>query len=386
MLQLIEYFQAQGSKIVFGTTAHRNENSIDLKFLGIETHNLRLNDTSFDALLLEINPSIVLFDRYITEEQFGWRVAEKLPSVVRVLDTEDLHCLRKVREKQYKSGNVFRTSDLLNDEITKREIAAILRSDLSLIISKFEMNLLLEIFQIHPSILLYLPFLLGKSVAAQNVPAFGDRRDFISIGNFLHAPNLDSVITLKKSIWPKIRKELPEANLHIYGAYPTQQIKDFHKPNAGFFVHGFVENQHEVLRNAKVLLAPLSFGAGLKGKFLDGMLNGCPSVTTSIGIEGYADEENWCGEVSNEWNDFTDKAIALYRNESSWNQSQRNGFELLQQFDKTEHESEFTSKLNSIFTDLDNHRNHNFMGSLLLHHRLKSTKYLSKWIEEKNKA
>ena len=385
MLQLIEYFQAQGSKIVFGTTAQQNDNSIDLELLGIEVHKLRLNDASFDDLLLEIDPSIVLFDRYITEEQFGWRVDEKLPKALRVLDTEDLHCLRKVREKQYKIGQKFRPSDLFNEEITKREIASILRSDLSLIISKFEMNLLTETFQIHPSILMYLPFLLGKSIEALAVPECDNRKDFISIGNFLHAPNLDSVITLKKSIWPKIRKQLPEANLHIYGAYPTQQVKDFHKSQEGFLVHGFVENQHEVLRNAKVLLSPLSFGAGLKGKFLDGMLNGCPSVTTSIGIEGYADGENWCGEVSDEWDDFAARAVELYSNHSSWKRAQENGFELLRQFDKTEHESEFTSKLDSIFADLDAHRNQNFMGSLLLHHRLKSTKYLSKWIEEKNK-
>lgn len=193
------------------------------------------------------------------------------------------------------------------------------------------------------------------------------------------------MITLKKSIWPKIKAHLPEANLHIYGAYPTQQVKDFHKPKEGFFVHGFVENQHEVLRNARVLLAPLSFGAGLKGKFLDGMLNGCPSVTTSIGIEGYGDGENWCGEVSDEWDRFASKAVELYRNESSWEKAQEKGFKLLQQFDKTVHESEFTSRLDAISADLESHRNQNFMGSLLLHHRLKSTKYLSKWIEEKNK-
>ncbi len=385
MLQLIEYFQAQGSKIVFGTTAHQNDNSIDLELLGIEVHKLRLNDTSFDELLLDIDPSIVLFDRYITEEQFGWRVAEKLPKAVRVLDTEDLHCLRKVREKQYKLGETFKHSDLLSEEITKREIAAVLRSDVSLIISKFEMNLLVETFQISSSILLYLPFLLGKSIEAIKVPEFEDRIDFISIGNFLHAPNLDSVIALKKSIWPKIKAKLPQANLHIYGAYPTQQVKDFHKPAEGFYVHGFVENQHEVLRNARVILAPLSFGAGLKGKFLDGMLNGCPSVTTSIGIEGYSDAENWCGAVSNNWDEFASKAVELYRNDSNWKKAQKKGFKLLQQFDKTVHESEFTTKLDALSTVLESHRNQNFMGSLLLHHRLKSTKYLSKWIEEKNK-
>lgn len=385
MLQLIEYFQSNGSKIVFGTTAQKNENSLNLELLGIETHQLRLNDSSFDELLKEIDPSIVVFDRFLIEEQFGWRVAENLPNTLRILDTEDLHCLRKVREKRYSANAEFQLSDLLPEEITKREIASILRCDLSLMISKFEMEVLTDFFKISKEILWYLPFLLGKSVDAIDVPEFEERVDFISIGNFLHPPNLDSVVTLKNEVWSKIKERLPEAKLHIYGAYPNQQVLNFHAPKDGFLVHGFVENQHKVLRKARVLLAPLSFGAGLKGKFLDSMLNGCPSVTTSIGIEGYSSPENWSGAISDNRSEFAEKSVALYLSETKWQKAKTNGFQILQQFDKNLFESEFSCKLDALISDLNQHRNRNFMGSLLLHHRVKSTKYLSKWIEAKNR-
>ena len=71
------------------------------------------------------------------EEQFGWRVAENCPNAVRILDTEDLHSLRKVRQEAVKKGVDFSINNLLKSEIAKREIAAVLRCDLSLIISTF---------------------------------------------------------------------------------------------------------------------------------------------------------------------------------------------------------------------------------------------------------
>ena len=384
MLQLIEYFQSQGCKIVFGTTAQKNDQSLDLEILGVQEVELLLNDSSFDDLLKQIDPDIVLFDRFISEEQFGWRVAEVQPKALRILDTEDLHCLRKVRAKQYKAGEPFQLADLVSEEITKREIASILRCDLSLMISRVEMEILTDFFKIDPSLLCYLPFLLSKAIQKES-SNFEAREHFISIGNFLHAPNLESVKTLKTKIWPQIRKELPQAEMHVYGAYPTQQAREMNNVKEGFLVKGFVDNQHEVLKKARVLLAPLSFGAGLKGKFVDGMQNGCPSVTTSIGIEGYADEENWGGLVADDWSDFIEQSIRLYSDKSLWKASQSKGFQLLQQFNKEPFLNHFTEVLTHLFSHIETHRKHNFLGSMLQYHTMKSSKYLSKWIEEKNK-
>lgn len=95
------------------------------------------------------------------EEQFGWRVIESCPKAIRVLDTEDLHCLRTARQKAFKEKRAFELPDLLSEEVAKREIASILRCDLSLIISEFEMNVLKDVLELM-KICFYLPFWLMK--------------------------------------------------------------------------------------------------------------------------------------------------------------------------------------------------------------------------------
>src|SRR5699024_7195355 len=117
------------------------------------------------------------FDRFITEEQFGWRVAEQCPQTLRILDTEDLHCLRRARKKAINEERSFAPEDLLNEETAKREIASIFRCDLSLVISEYELKLLQDLFKIDKTLLHYLPFMLdpiGKDTV-RSWPAFDER-------------------------------------------------------------------------------------------------------------------------------------------------------------------------------------------------------------------
>jgi spore coat polysaccharide biosynthesis predicted glycosyltransferase SpsG len=99
MLQLIDLFLTQNYQITFLSTASISENSFDLNSKNIQFQNIVLNDNSFDDLIKKLNPEIVIFDRFTTEEQFGWRVSEQVPNAVKILDTEDLHFLRNAREK-----------------------------------------------------------------------------------------------------------------------------------------------------------------------------------------------------------------------------------------------------------------------------------------------
>ena len=142
MLQLMTSFLSKGWRVTFGTVSQKNPNSIDLSLLGVEEVRIELNSTSFDDFITDLKPTIVVFDRFMTEEQFGWRVAEYCPKSLRILDTEDLHFLRKTRHEALKKGIEFSNEMLLNSEISKREVASILRCDISLIISTFEMKLL----------------------------------------------------------------------------------------------------------------------------------------------------------------------------------------------------------------------------------------------------
>jgi len=388
MLQLIAQFLERDYKITFASPAQKNEKAIDLISSGISEVAIELNNASFDVFVKELNPNIVLFDRFMMEEQFGWRVAENCPQTIRILDTEDLHCLRKTRELCLKQHVHFSAEELLKQDITKREIAAILRCDFSLIISTFEMALLKNTFHIAENILMYLPFLFDEITESQQKKrqSFEDREHFVFIGNFFHKPNVDAVLTLKNKVWSAIRKQLPKAEIHIYGAYVNQQIQELHNKKEGFIVKGFVEDANEVVENAKVVLAPLSYGAGIKGKLTEAMLCGTPSVTTTIGVEGMAGDFPWNGFVADDFSNFALKAVELYTNKPVWEQAQLNGIDIINSiYSKEKNGHLLFSKVEEIQTNLENHRIANFLGSLLQHQTLQATKYMSKWIEEKNK-
>lgn len=389
MLQLLYFFLSQEYQITFSSTASESSQSLDLEELGIEKVPIQLNDAGFDTLIKELQPEVVLFDRFLTEEQFGWRIAEHAPGAMRILDTEDLHSLRKAREKAFKSNVAFTKAYWLTTDLCKRELASIFRSDLSLIISSYEMNLLIESVQMDDAILLHLPFMLEsleKEVITSWKP-FEERKDFVCIGNGKHAPNVDALLWLKKEIWPLIRKQLPEAELHVYGAYLPNQILQMHNQKEGFLIHGWVADLNSAMQSARVNLAPLRFGAGLKGKLIAAMQNGTPSVTTVIGTEGMHDGLEFSGFISDDPKVFADKAVALYSGMNTWEAAQNKGIKIINKNYVTQDvENQILAKTSAIIENLEQHRTQNVIGQMLLHQSMASTKYMSKWIEEKNKA
>lgn len=387
MLQLIKLFQEKDYSITFCCTASKTENSFQLDALEIQTIAIELNDPTFDEVIKKIDPVIVLFDRFLTEEQFGWRIAEICPNCIRILDTEDLHFLRKARQ-QGLIKNEKLSLEILTNDITKREIASIYRCDISLIISKFEYELLADTFKIDASLLFYMPFIFDelKFSDLQALPDFEAREHFMTIGNFKHEPNWNAVLYLKQIIWPILRGRIPTAKLFVYGAYATEKVKQLHNEKEGFYIKGWVENAEEAFKIARVCLAPLQFGAGLKGKLIDAMLYGTPSVTTKIGAEAMHDNLPWNGFIADEAHEFSQKATELYLQKELWMEAQKNGVRIINHcYSKEKFELLFFDKINTTKENLKNHRLQNFMGAMLLHHTLQSTKYLSKWIEEKNK-
>lgn len=383
MMQLIDLFSEMAFQITFASTALVSERSADLKSRNISIENILLNDPSFDIFLKDLKPEIVIFDRYISEEQFGWRVTETCPNALKILDTEDLHFLRKAREEAVKKDRSVSEANLFSD-IAKRELASIFRCDLSLIISEYEMKLLENTFKIPTQILYYLPLLVEKNIENLETYSFENRQNFICIGNLLHAPNVDSVLQLKK-IWPEIKKNLPNVELHIYGAYAPQKIFQLNNKNEGFIIKGWAEDLEKVLKTYRVLLAPICFGAGLKGKILDAMRYGLPSVTTEMGAEGLCGNLPFGGEITLFDEDFVNSAIRLYSEEIPWREAQENGFKIIQRrFTKNLFSEEFQTCIIDHLLNIEKHRQENFIGQILQHHTLQGTKYMSKWIEAKN--
>ena len=377
MMQLIKLFSEANYTITFLTSSNNIEFSEK-----IEIQKIDINNESFDEKIKDLNPDIVLFDRYVTEEQFGWRVSENCPNALKIIDTEDLHFLREARRKAFVEKRETSNEDLIND-IFKREMASILRCDLSLIISEFEYQLLTEKFKINPDILFYIPFFIEN--IEKNKTAFEERQHFVSIGNFLHEPNWQTVLKLK-SIWKNIRKELPNVELHIYGAYASEKVFQLHNEKESFLVKGRAEDVKLLFNQYRVLLAPIPFGAGLKGKLWESMQFGLPNVTSSIGAEAMHKNLPWNGFIEDSDEGFVTNAVELYQNESIWNQANENANEILKQiFDKKLYVNQFWGIISKIENNLEAHRTENYLGKILQHHQLNSTKYMSRWIEEKNR-
>ncbi|MDF3125526.1 glycosyltransferase [Rheinheimera sp. 1928-s] len=388
MLSLLAMFREQNWTVIFASPAEKSPHRFDLSQWQIAEHHIQLNDSSFDEQLKQWQPAMVMFDRFMLEEQFGWRVEQQCPDALRLLDTEDLHFLRLARQQAFKAGRAV-TLDDLHSEQAQREIAAIYRSDLTLIISEAEMQLLTEHFKIPKELLCYSPFWLETSADAElpaDLPLFEQRQHFVSIGNFRHEPNWQAVLWLKQQIWPLIRKQLPKAELHIYGAYPPPKATQLHQPKEGFLVKGWAESAAEVVKNGRVLLAPLAFGAGLKGKFIDAMLQGTPNVTTAIGAEGMVHQGLWSGLIGETAEQIAEAAVLLYQDQALWQQKQQQGFCILvERFAQDQHQPRVWQQLMDVQQQLSQHRLTNFTGAMLRHHQHRSTQFMAQWIEAKTK-
>ena len=402
VMQLLGTFLQQGWDVTFSSPAGAGEHQEDLTALGIREVPIELNNSSFDVFVRELAPDIVLFEQFMMEEQFGWRVEKHCPDALRVLGTQDLQSLRHARHQRLKDR--LKASDDDNDfsglfapalreefelmadtDLAKREIAALYRCDLNLMISETEIELLVEQFKVPRSLLHWCPLMVDPPSAP---PAgFEERADFLSIGNFRHAPNWDAVLWMKTTIWPLIREQLPTARLLIYGAYTPPKATALHNAAQGFHVMNWAEDALQVMSAARVCLAPLRFGAGIKGKIVDAMICGTPNVTTPIGAEAMYGQGPWPGAVTRTAREFADSAVQLYKDQAQWSHAQAVGLELLaERYQLHTHGPALIAKLEYCQQHLPTLRRDNFTGSMLRHHQHKSTQYMAQWIEAKNRT
>lgn len=384
MIQLIEALR-KGFEITFASSAGESEHAENLESFGVNLVRIQLNDASFDDFVRGLNPAVVLFDRFMTEEQFGWRVSDQCPNALRVLDMEDLHALRHAREKALKESGPMVDRRLVND-VAKREIASIYRCDLTLVISEYEMEVLRSFYKVPDELLFYLPFMVLPSAELSDSLAFSNRQHFVTVGNFLHAPNLDGVKYLKAEVWPHIRKQLPNAEMHVYGAYSGEKVMKLEDKGTGFLMKGRADDVRGVMRSARICLSPLRFGAGLKGKFLASLQSLTPCVTTTIGAEGIAGGMPWPGAIADEPEELANAAAELYGDEALWKEKSAQCLPLIQQrFHRDFWTAALRAELEDVRINLETRRLANFTGAMLQFHAMRSTEFMSRWIEAKNK-
>lgn len=342
-----------------------------------------LNDSTFDQWVRELAPVGVIYDRLMIEEQYGWRVRAACPDAIQILDTIDLHFLRGSREQAYKKGGSLEW----DQDLVVRELSAIHRVDLAWLVSDFEKRLLETEFRVDPSRLALSRFAYPKRPAAP-LASFEGRAGFMFIGNFRHLPNLEAYRWLRREIWPAIRKRLPRAELRVFGAYPTQEVMEGHRPNEGFFVMGEAVELADAFGVARVALAPLPFGAGIKGKISDAWWFGLPVATTPLGAEGmfHQASSRWGGLVATDAASFVDAAVRLHEDRGLWVESSAEGARILG--------AEFSGEAFSagVSAGLEQARRNfairdgDWLRRMLTHHSLETPRYFGRWIEAKEKT
>jgi hypothetical protein len=212
----------------------------------------------------------------------------------------------------------------------------------------------------------------------------------VFIGNGLHAPNVDAVRLLKKTLWKPIREALTEhgvedAELHIYGAYLPQEVTQFDNPRERFRVMGKADDVSETLQRYRCNLAPLRFGAGLKGKVSDGWMVGTPCVATPIAAEGMVTEGQFGGVIEETLERYPQRVVDLYTDKELWNTAQATGREVVTSlYSQTTNARLFQERLARLTQEATRLRQQNIVGSLLWYHGLRSTEFFSRWIEAKN--
>lgn len=403
-MAFLRLFRSQNWQVIFASVAALSPHRADLSALQIEEKQLALNCDSFDQFVRDYQPDLVVFDRFFTEEQFAWRVERQVPNALRVLDTCDLHSLREARHQLLKqalqahpnererqlvlqpsSDRASLVQQMAQSDLALREIAAIYRCDLSLMISRFETELLRDAFAL-PSYLLCENNLM-LTARGGSPPEFQQRQGFVSIGNFRHAPNWDAVLYLKHAVWPRLRAKMADAQIDVYGSYPPPKAIALHQPEHGFHVRGWADDAQQVMAAARVCLAPIRFGAGIKGKLADAMAAGTPSVTTRIGAESMHGDMHWGGAIADQLDDFVDAAIRLASDQTEWQIAQQRGQQILQQhFDYDTAASDFINAILRAREQQAARRLQNFTGAMLRHHSMKSTQYMSQWIQLKNQG
>jgi len=289
-----------------------------------------------------------------------------------------------------------------------RELSSVYRSDLTLVCSPRELDLLTKSFQVPLHLLEEAGFFSNGRQQGTDTD-FNDRKHVMMIGNFLHPPNKDSVIWACTELWPAIRSQIGEdARLDIYGAYGNEQalISKIGKPEKlGVKLCGWLPSL-DAMSQYRLLFAPLRFGAGLKGKVVDAWEHGLPVVTSVIGSEGMLGRDNaqctrdpdalqinresdgvWGGAGSaTTARQLIDDTVRLYTDRDAWNAAQRQADKLLTQlYDRDTNLSQIHARIDAIHANLATHRQANYTGALLASSHNRATEYFSRWIEAKNK-
>ena len=300
---------------------HKRHNDVpyerELGNLGVETvwivdFDKRYGRENFDYVML-CYPHVAYYVLPTFKRMF--------PKAKFIFDTVDVHFVRLEREYELTGDKFFE-----KDSRRFKRIETILAkaSDQVWCVTETDKENLREVapearIEIVPNI--HQLETRGKSFAA--------RRDLFFIGNFFHRPNLDAVFYFLEEIFPLVEKRIPEARFRIVGNGAPPEILTLNSER--ILVEGFVPNVAPIFESCRVFVAPLRYGAGMKGKIGQALSFGLPTVTTSVGAEGMNLIDGQEALIHDEPQEFADAVVRLYESATLWQMLSDNGFRFIEE-------------------------------------------------------
>jgi GT2 family glycosyltransferase len=258
---------------------------------------------------------LVIVSRVLTGVACMERVRRSCPQALVVFDTVDLHFLREQRRAEFDRDE----AGIIAAQRTKQQELGLMRqADLTLVVSPFEADLLRREVPGAPVRILS----TIHAVHDRGQP-FAARRDLLFIGDFLHRPNLDAIQWFVPEVFPEIRRRLPGVRLYLIGDHRAQDL--WKLASADVRLLGHVADLEPYLRSCRLSVAPVRYGAGVKGKINMSMSYGLPVVSTTIGCEGMFLQDGVDVLVADEAPAMADAVCRLYEDEALWERLSRAG-------------------------------------------------------------
>ena len=160
--------------------------------------------------------------------------------------------------------------------------------------------------------------------------SFAEREHLLFVGNFAHRPNADAVHHFMRDIFPLVRSALPGVKLYVVGDNATPEIAAY--ASADTEVLGYVPDVEPLFRDCRLMVVPLRYGAGLKGKLGESLSYGLPVVTTSTGAEGFGLTDGVEALIADEPQAFAAAVVRAYEREDLWRRLAEHGRRHVEKF------------------------------------------------------
>lgn len=321
LANLMRLLREEGAHVVFVPAyGHRSEPYAQrLQHAGVEVwHDPFLG--KLPAWLREHGPRFdaAMVSRHYIAHDLMPLLRRHAPRAKRIFDTVDLHYLRERRGAEVAGDAALARSA---ERTRALELATIAQADITLVVSEIERELLrTDAPNARVDVLSNLHRIAGPG------EPFAQRRDVVFVGGFRHPPNVDAVRWFVDEVWPNAHARLPDARFHCIGSDTPPEIEAL-AARPGVLVHGHVGDIDPYMRGARIAVAPLRYGAGVKGKVNLSMAHGQPVVATACAVEGMHLRDGIDALVADDPTAFADALVRLYEDEALWTEIARNGLD-----------------------------------------------------------